>query len=170
MARKNTDALKKQRLTKRDIERDLLRRINKGLPLWIFLTVLVSASLAAYPALLVLLRDNPPPVIFLIPVVLLGFVWLLLERYYVDLYLIKRGKFRLEEEKLCEKKREWIAYYRHYEEENSLYFRNFRAAVEDDVFADAHEGEVFYVVILRSTRTPLAIYSKEHYEPDDGLL
>lgn len=165
--------MQKQLLTKEDIKRDLLKKLNKGAPLWIYLTVITLLSAVALVLRVVLLartHADLPLEIFLLAALLAMFVWLLLEFYYLDLFRVKAEKFRILEETLYEKKREWIRYYRQSVEENSLYFRNFRIAVEDDVFSESRKGDTFYTVILRSSRSPIAVYRKDRYELDPELL
>ena len=165
--------MQKQLLTKETIKRDLLKKLNKGAPIWVFLTVITLLSAVALVLRVILLartHADLPIELLPLPALLAMFVWLLLEFYYLDLFRVKAGKFRILEETLWEKKREWIRYYRHSVEENSLYFRNFRVAVEDDVFSESERGECFYAVILRSSRPPIAVYRKKRYELDSELL
>ena len=173
--------MKKQVLTKQDIQRELLIKINKSKPLVVFLTVLTAVSILAYIMFVINYTDimieyqtghtgrgYPPLGLFLGPIVILFFTVFLLNFYYIDLYKAKKGKFTVLEEKLYERKKEMIRYYRRSAQENSLYFRSGRVAVEDDVYSYSTVGDRFYVIVLRSKKAPLLVYHAKYYEINDN--
>lgn len=61
-----------------------------------------------------------------------------------------------------------IRYYRRTAQENSLYFRCGRVAVEDDVYSYSTVGDCFYVIVLRSKKAPLLVYHSKYYEITDN--
>ena len=170
--------MKKQLLTKQDIQRELLIKINKSKPLVVFLTVLTSILIPAYIVFVINYSDimiesrtghlagrgYPPWGLFLGPIVILFFTVFLLNYYYIDLYKAKKGKFIIFEEKLYDRKRELIRHYRRTAQENSLYFRCGRVAVEDNVYSYSAVGDRFYVVRLRARKTPILVYHTKYYE------
>ena len=170
--------MKKQVLTKQDIQRALLIQINRKKPFAVFLTVLTVAFIPAYIMLVINHTDMmrayqtgslagsgyPLLGLFIGPIVILFFTVFLLNYYYIDLYKAKKGKFIIFEEKLYDRKRELIRYYRRAEQENSLYFRCGRVAVEDNVYSCSAVGDRFYVVILRARKAPLLAYHTKYCE------
>lgn len=182
MIMKGVVAVKKQVITKQDIQRKLLIKINKSKPLVVFLTALTAISILAYIVFVINYSDimieyrtghlagsgYPPLGLFLGPIAILFLTVFLLNYYYIDLYRAKKGKFIISEEKLYDRKRELIRYYRRTAQENSLYFRSGRVAVEDDVYSSATVGDRFYVVKLRARKTPLLVYHSKYYEISDN--
>ena len=178
MMMKGGETVKKQVLTKQDIQRELLIKINKSKPLVVFLTALTAISILAYIVFVINYSDimieyrtghlagsgYPPIGLFLGPTVILFFTVFLLNYYYIDLYRAKKGKFIISEEKLYDRKRELIRYYRRTAQENSLYFRCGRVAVEDNVYSYSTVGDRFYVVRLRARKTPILVYHTKYYE------
>lgn len=170
--------MNKQVITRQHIQRELLKKFKKVKPLYIFLTILTALAIPAHILLAIeyaktgsLSGDrlfSATVFLFAGPVIILFFVILLLDFYYIDLYKAKKGKFRIVEEILYEKKKERIQYYRRSQEENSLYFRFTRVAVEDDVYAYSHIGDRFYIVVLRWKRGPRLVYHTHYYEIDQG--
>ena len=171
--------MKKQTLTKQDIQKDLLAKLNRSKNLSIFLTVIIIVGIILYSVhLLYYLNDTPfdytgglkspdlapAAAMVLMPILILFFIAIVLYIYYIDLYNIKRGNFRITEEKLCQKEVELRRYYRHTEKENSLYFRLGRVAVEKEVYSSATIGDTFYVVILKSKRNPQLAHHAKYYE------
>ena len=104
--------------------------------------------------------------LFLEPIFIL-FLTVFLLNYYIDRYRAKKGKFIISEEKLYNKKREWIRFYRGSAQENSLYFHSGRIAVEDDIYSYSTVGDLFYVIKLRSKKAPLLVYHMKYYEIND---
>jgi len=174
--------VKKQVLTKQDIQRELLIKINRTKPFFIFLTVLTVVSVPMYVMFVINYaaimneyeagtlagRGYPPLGLVLTPIVIVLFTVFLLNCYYIDLYNAKKGKFIIYEERLYERKKEMISYYRRVREENSLYFSCGRVAVEDDVYSYSEVGDRFYVVILRAKRVPRLAYHTKYYEISDN--
>ena len=174
--------MEKQVITKQDIQRELLIKINKSKPLVLFLTVLTAISIPIYIGFVIDYSDimieyrtghlagsgYPPLGLFLGPIAILFLTVFLLNYYYIDLYKAKKGKFIVFEEKLYDRKRELIRYYRRTAQENSLYFRSGRVAVDDDVYSYSTVGDHFYVVRLRARKTPLLAYHTKYYEISDN--
>ena len=171
--------MKKQTLTRQEIQKELLAKLNKSKTLSIYLTVIIIIAIIFYSTHLInYLNDTPfdytggfkspdltPAVATVVmPILILFFIAVVLHIYYIDLYNIKKGNFRITEEKLCQKEVELRRYYRHTEKENSLYFRLGRAAVEKEVYSSATIGDTFYVVILKSKRNPQLAYPAKFYE------
>lgn len=171
--------MKKQTLTKQDIQKELLAKLNKLKGISIFLTVIIIISIILYPIHIINYLNGTPfdytggfkspdlaPAVamVLMPILILFFIAIVLYIYYIDLYNIKKGNFRITEEKLCQKEVELRRYYRHTEKENSLYFRLGRVAVKKEVYSSADIGDTFYVVILKSKRTPQLTYNARFYE------
>ena len=171
---------KKKILSKSDIQHELLVKINKAKPLVVFLTIFTVISIISYIGLAINYTDimieyrterlagrgYPPFGLFIGPIGILFFIIFLLNFYYIDLYRVKKGKFKVIEEKLYQKEEEWRQYYKHSQQENSLYFRCGRVAVEDDVYSYSSIGDRFYVVILGAKKVPHLVYHTKHYEID----
>ena len=173
--------MKKQTLTKQDIQKDLLAKLNKLKGISIFLTVIIIISIILYPSHIINYLNGTPfdytggfkspdlaPAVamVLMPILILFLIAIVLNMYYIDLYNIKRGNFQIKEEKLCQKEVGLRRYYRHTEKENSLYFRCGRVAVEKEVYSSATIGDMFYVVTLKSKRNPQLAYHAKYYEID----
>ena len=179
--------MNKQRLTKRDIQKELLERLNRRRSLAIYLTVFILLGVVLYPVHLVQYlsgspydydggvwspRVSPTVAMFVIPVVLIVLTVAVLRMYYIDMYKIKKGKFEIVEEKLCQKKTERMHYFLHSKEENSLYFTCGRVATDGETYSNACIGDEFYVVILKispsSKRPPLLVFSKNDYAIEES--
>lgn len=171
--------MKKQTLTRQEIQKELLAKLNKLKGISIFLTVIIIVGIILYPVhLLYYLNDTPfdytggfkspdlapAAAMVLMPILILFLIAIVLNMYYIDLYNIKKGNFRITEEKLGQKEVELRRYYRHTEKENSLYFRLGRVAVEKEVYSSATIGDTFYVVILKSKQNPQLAYHAKYYE------
>ena len=171
--------MKKQLITQNDIRRDLLAKINKAKKLSIFLTIIIAVAIPAYILFIINYANimveytdhhlagrglHPALGLFIIPIVILFFVIFLLDFYYIDLFKAKKGKFSIIEEKVYQKKKELIFYYRHSEKENSLYFRCGRVSVENQVYSQSNIGDNFYVVVLRTKKAPKLVYHTKYYE------
>ena len=171
--------MKKQLITQNDIRRDLLSKINKAKKLSIFLTIIIAVAIPAYILFIINYANimveytdhhlagrglHPALGLFIIPIVILFFVIFLLDFYYIDLFKAKKGKFSIIEEKVYQKKKELIFYYRHSEKENSLYFRCGRVSVENQVYSQSNIGDNFYVVVLRTKKAPKLVYHTKYYE------
>ena len=177
--------MKKQARTKQDIQNELLTQLNKRKGIAIFLTAIVIIGMVLYPIHLInYLNDTPfdytggvrspdltpTAAMFVIPLLILFFIITVFYLYYADLYKIKKGKFEIIEDTLCQKAEEWRHYYRNSQKENSLYFRCGRVAVEDEVYSYSNVGDKFYIVILKSkskTKPQLAYHAK-YYEINDN--
>ena len=170
--------MKKQLITKSDIRRDLLAKINKAKKLSIFLTIIIAVAIPAYISFIINYANitaeytdhlagrglHPALGLFITPIVILFFVIFLLDFYYIDLFKAKKGKFSIIEEKVYQQKKEQISYYRHSENENSLYFRCGRVSVENQVYSQSNIGDNFYVVVLRTKQAPKLVYHTKYYE------
>ena len=173
--------MKKQTLTKQDIQKELLTRLNKLKGVAIFLTAIVIICIILYPIHLINYLNGipldytggvrspditPTVAMFVIPLLIIFLVITVFYLYYADLYKIKKGNFEFIEDKLCQKDKEWRQYYKNSQKENSLYFRCGRVVVGDDVYSYSDVGDKFYIVILKSkskTKPQLAYHAK-YYE------
>ena len=175
--------MKKQTLTKQDIQKELLTKLNKRKGVAIFLTAIVIIGIILYPIHLINYLNGipldytggvrspditPTAAMFVIPLLIIFLVITVFYLYYIDLYKIKKGKFEIIEDKLCQKDKEWRRYYKNSQEENSLYFRCGRVAVEDDVYSYSNVNDKFYLVILKSKlkskSNPRLAYHTKYYE------
>ena len=179
--------MKKQALTKQDIQKELLTKLNMLKGVAIFLTAIVIICIILYPIHLInylngtpfdytgrlRLPDITPTVaMFVLPLLIIFLVITVFYLYYIDLYKIKKGKFEIIEDKLCQKNKEWRRYYKNEQKENSLYFRCGRVAVEDDVYSYSNVNDNFYLVILKSKfkskSNPRLAYHTKYYEINDN--
>ena len=177
--------MKKQAITKQDIQKELIAKLNKRKSIFILLTAIVIIGIILYPIHLLNYLNGTPfdytggvrspditPTIamFVIPLLIIFFVITVFYFYFADFYKIKKGKFEIIEDKLCQKDKEWRHYYKNSQKENSLYFRCGRVVVEDDVYSYSNIGDRFYIVILKSkskTKPQLAYHAK-YYEINDN--
>ena len=160
--------MKKQALTKQDVQKELLTKLNKRKSISIFLTAIVIIGIILYPIHLVNYLNEipldytggfrspditPTVAIFVIPFLIIFFAVFVFYLYYMDLYKIKKGKFEIIEDVVCQK-------------ENSLYFRCGRVEVEDKVYSYSNVGDKFYIVILKSKskNNPRMAYHMEYYK------
>ena len=171
--------MKKQILTKHDIQKELLAKLNERKPIAVFLTVIIILGIVLYPIHLIrYLNDapfdytggfrspdlSPTAAIFVIPLAIIFLMITVLYLYYIDWYNIKKGKFKITENKLYQKEKELRRYDRHSKKENALYFRCGRIAVEETVYSYSNIGDTFYTVTLKSKRNPQLVYHKKYYE------
>ena len=173
--------MKKQILTKQDIQRDLLALLNKRKVVTAWLTFCLNISIFFYIVYAVLYASgvylpprhlsfvSPTAVMIIVPFVILFFAGFLFFYYYSKLYEIKKGKFRIIQEKLFQKEREIKSYYHHVEKENALYFRYGRIAVDEKIYLSSNIGDSFYLIILKSSKVPLVIYPMKSYEINNVL-
>ena len=185
MMTKGGVTVEKQALTKQDIQKELLVKLNKLKGISIFLTIIIIIVITLYPIHLINYLNGTPfdytggvrypdltptAAMFFIPLLLIFLIAIVLHIYYIDLYKIQKGKFEIIEDKVYQKDKEWIHYYRNLQKENSLYFRCGRVAVEDKVYSYSEVGDGFYIVILKSKlkskKNPRLAYHKEYYEID----
>ena len=134
--------MKKQTITKQDIQKDLLTELNKRRALTIWLTAVLCVSIILFAAYIIAYVSGADlqsdRLFFFAPIVAIpvgACIILLLAiflafYYYLDLYKIKTGKIGITEEKLCQKAIESVSYYRRSEKENALYFPHGRVAGE----------------------------------------
>ena len=175
--------MKRQALTKQDVQKELLAKLNKRKSISIFLTAIVIIGIILYQIHLInYLNDTPldytggfrspdltpTAAMFVMPLLIIFFIAIVFHLYYIDLYKIKKGKFEIIEDTVCQKDKEWRHYYRNTQKENSLYFRCCRVAVEDKVYSYSNVGDKFYVVILKSKlkskNNPQLAYHTKYYE------
>ena len=175
--------MKKQTLTKQDIQKELLTKLNKRKGVAIFLTAIVIIGIILYSIHLINYLNGipldytggvrspditPTVAMFVIPLLIIFLVITVFYLYYADLYKIKKGNFEIIENKLCQKDKEWRHYYKNSQKENSLYFRCGRVAVEDDVYSYSNVNDKFYLVILKSKlkskSNPRLAYHTKYYE------
>ncbi len=173
--------MKRQRLTKQDIQKELLAKLNKRKGITIFLTIITITCVILYPVHLINYLNGTPfdytggffdlsPTVatFVIPLLIAFFIITVFYIYYIDLYKIQKGKFEIIEDKVYQKEKEWQHYYRRSQLENSIYFRCGRVAVEDNVYSYSDIGDGFYIVMLKSNlkskKNPRLAYHKKYYE------
>ncbi len=177
--------MKKQAITKQDIQKELIAKLNKRKSISILLTAIVIIGIILYPIHLLNYLNGtlfdytggvrspditPTIAMFVIPLLIIFFVITVFYFYFADFYKIKKGKFEIIEDKLCQKDKEWRHYYKNSQKENSLYFRCGRVVVEDDVYSYSNVGDKFYIVIFKSkskTKPQLAYHAK-YYEINDN--
>ena len=170
--------MKKQTITKQNIQEDLLTELNKRRALAIWLTAVLCVSMLLFVAYIIAYvngadfqSDRPfffAPIVA-IPVgacVILFLAIFLALYYYLDLYKIKTGKIGITEEKLCQKAIESVSYYRRSEKENALYFPQGRVAVNEKVYSYSNIGDTFYIAFLKSKKRPSCVYHTKYYEID----
>ena len=173
--------MKKQILTKQDIQKELLTDLNKRKSISIFLTAIVIVGIILYPIHLInYLNDMPfdytggvrspditPTVaMLLIPLLIILLAIFVFYLYYIDFYKIKKCEFEIIEDVVCQKDKELRHYYRSSQKENSLYFRCGRVAVEDKVYSYSNVEDRFFIVILKSKikNKPKLAYHTNYYE------
>ena len=139
--------MKKQTITKQNIQKDLLTELNKRRALAIWLTAVLCVSIILFAAYIIayingadLQSDRP---FFFAPIV-----------------AIPVGACV----KLCQKAIESVSYYRRSEKENALYFLWGRVAVNEKVYSCSNIGDTFYVVFLKSKKRPSSAYPAKYYE------
>ncbi len=163
--------LPRQKITHRDVQKDLLKKMNAYKSEMIFFTGLVVLMVVALAGAWLRFDQwrrmdwKTVAAVLLIPCGIAVFSYFVIRFYYLKLYRIKKGRFDVTKEELCDKKREWVRHHRNFSrEENMLYFRGGRIPVEDEVFANACKGDEFYVVMLRGERCPFLVYHAKYYE------
>ena len=168
--------MKKQMLTKQNIQRELLIELNKKKTLAIWLTAILFVSIVCYVIYFFAYINEADlqndRLSFSVPYVAIpigSFVILFLAiflalYYYLDLYKIKIGKIEITEEKLCQKAVEDVSYYRRTEKENALYFPQGRVSVNISVYSYSNIGDSFYIVSLKSKKKPTCVYHTKYYE------
>ena len=175
--------LKRQILTKQDIQKELLAKLNKVRGFSILLTVLTVICIILYPVHLINYLNGTPfdyagrrrfpdltptAAMFVIPLLILILAVAVFYVYYIDLYKIKRGMFEITQEKLCQKDKEYARYSRQSTEEYALYFSCGKATVNYEVYLHSDIGDRFYVVTLkskfRSKQNPRLVYHTKYYE------
>ena len=168
--------MKKQMLTKQNIQRELLTELNKRKALAIWMTAILFVSIICYVIYIVAyingedlqndrLSFSVPYVAIPIGAFVILFLTIFLAYYYyLDLYKIKIGKIEITEEKLCQKAIEYVSYYHRTENENALYFRQCRVRVDKTVYSYSNIGDSFYIVFLKSKKKPAYVYHTKYYE------
>lgn len=173
--------MKKQTTNKQDIQRDLFALLNKRKVVTVWLTFFLSISILFYIIYAVLYANgvylpprhltfvSPTAVMIIAPVIILFIFGFLLCYYYLKFFAIKTGRFSVSKEKLYQKRQELKSYYRRTEQENALYFRSGRIAVNDKVYSYSKVDDSFYIVKLKSSKTPFLAYHTNFYEINDVL-
>ena len=186
--------MKKKVLTRQDIQKDLLAKINKANVAVIIISVLIIIGVTLYPIHLInylngtpydytdsrSIIDFPPTaVMIIIPVFTIILIVTLINCYFIDIYKIKKGKFNITEETLWDKEKTTettpIIYYSHgirfsshSQKFNLLHFLYVSVPVEEDVYKYSRKGDRFYVVTLISKRKPkrttTLAYHTKYYE------
>ena len=168
--------MKKQMLTKQNIQRELLTELNKRKALAIWLTAILFVSIICYVGYIVAyingtdlhndrLSFSVPYVAIPIGAFIILFLAIFLVcYYYLDLYKIKNGKIEFTEDKLYQKTIESVSYYHRTEKENALYFRLGRVVVNKTVYSYSNIGDSFYIVFLKSKKKPAYAYHTKYYE------
>ena len=173
--------MKKQSITRQDIQCDLLALINKRKSVTVWLTFILSITILFYIMYAVfyargiylpprhLTFVSPTAVMIIAPVIILFIFGFLLCYYYLKFFAIKTGRFSVSKEKLYQKGQELKSYYRRIEQENALYFRSGRIVVNDKVYSYSEVDDSFYLVKLKSSKTPFFAYHTNFYEINDVL-
>ncbi len=168
--------MKKQIITKHDVQRELLSGLNKRKPIVIWLTLYVCISALLYILYAFkyangiyltpgkLMSAGSTAVMIIVPVIILLLTVFLFKYYYSSLYRIKTGKFTIIEDKLYHKEKKLITYYRHVREENLLYFTCGSIAVENEVYAYSKVGDILYIIVEKAKKVPTRVYHKSYYE------
>lgn len=171
--------MKKQTLTKQEVQKELLAKLNKRRGIAVFLSAIVIIGVILYPIHLISYLSDAPldytggfrspdlapsAATVVIPLLIIFIAVSAFCLYYGDLYKIKKGRFEIIEDTLCQKDRELRHYYRSSQKENSLYFKCGRVAVADEVYSYSEAGDKFYVVILKSKSKPQLAYHTKYYE------
>jgi len=178
--------MKRQILTKQDIQKDLLAKINKSKGFIIILTVFSILSIILFSVYLINylnyihLEDtsfhnlNTTTQIIFVALITMVFPVITFFAYY-DLYKIKKGKYEIKEDTLLDKDEVRVNRYR----ARSiilkvLFFSCGKISVEDDVYSYTKAGDKFYVVIINNKinvfhplgdHSPLRLaYHKKYYE------
>jgi len=157
--------VKKQILTKQEIQKQLLKDINKSRPFWIFLTVFTSLSIVACPFSFT--QDDGLFWGIAFPLLTLFLLIISLRYYWTDLLDAKKGKFRVFKEPLCEKKQEWWYLNLRSILKNWLYFRCGILDAPEELYANAKVGDVFYVVVLNTRRSVRLAFQRDLYDIQD---
>ncbi len=170
------DIVKKQTITKQNIQQELLTKLNKRKTVAIWLTTISFMSIICYVIYVIAyingsdwkndrLSFSVPSVAIPIGAFVILFLLIFLVRYYyLDLYKIKTGKIEITEEQLYQKAIEYVSYYRRSEKENALYFQHGRIAVDETVYLYSNIGDSFYMVFLKSKNSPNLIYHTKYHE------
>jgi len=168
--------VKKQILTKQDIQRDLLTELNKRKALVIWLSAFLFVAMICYVMYIVAyingsdfqndrLSFSTPCVAIPIGAFTIPFlVAFLVCYYYLAFYKIKSGKIEYIEEKLYKKAIEDISYYHRTEKENALYFRQGRFRVNKTVYSYSNIGDSFYIVFVKSKKKLACVYHTKYYD------
>ena len=166
--------MKRQTLTKQNIQVELMQKLNKQKNATVYLTILLCVYALCYVAYVICYANGidigtgrfssvtPVAAIIILPFLMLP-IAMFVFGYYSKLYKIKAGKFEIVEEKLCGKAEEWRSYYRRTVREKILYFKRGEISVSSDVYSYANVGDAFYLAVINNGR-PLMAYSKKHYE------
>ena len=172
--------MKKQTIIRQDIQRDLFTLLTKRKVVTVWLTFFLGISFLLYVVYAVLYVKgvylsprhltfvSPTAVMIIAPSLLLLISGFLTCYYYLKFFEIKRGRFSISKERLSQKGHELKRYYRHTEQENVLYFRSGRIAVDDKVYSYSKVDDCFYIVKLKSSKTPFLVYHTFFYEIDCG--
>lgn len=173
--------MKKQAITKQDIQRDLFALLNKRKVVTVWLTFSLSISILFYIVYAVLYANgvylpphhltfvSPTAVMIIAPIIILFIFGFLLCYYYLKFFEIKIGRLSVSKEKLYQKGQELKSYYRRIEKENALYFRSGRIVVNDKIFSYSKVDDSFYIVKLKFSKTPFLAYHTNFYEINDVL-
>ena len=191
---KGGDRVKKQVLTRQDIQKVLLARINKGKVAAIIISVLIIICVILYPIHLInylngtpydytdsrsIIDFSPTAVMIIFPILMIILIVTLINGYFIDLYKIKKGKFNITEETLWDKEKTTettpiiyysyrIRFFSHSQKFNLLHFPYVSVPVEEDVYKYSRKGDRFYVVTLISKGKPkkknTLAYHMKYYE------
>ena len=173
--------MKKQTITKQDIQRDLFVLLNQRKAVTIWLTFFLGISFLLYVVYAVLYVKgvylpprhltfvSPTEVMVIVPFIILFLAGFLTCYYYMKFFEIKSGRFSISKERLSQKAHELKRYYRHTEQQNALYFRSGRIAVNDKIYSCSKVDDSFYLIMLKSSKMPFLAYHANFYEINDAL-
>ena len=158
----------KKTLTQQDIQRELLAYIKQKRPLAVMMTVFAGLFLWVFFATLFtngadLSQSVHLAVLVSMPIYCVIFLAVAFFVYYLDWLKIKKGKYLIMQEKLEYKRKGLVVYYRISRMENSLYFARGRLGVDEETFARAREGDRFYIITVRASKPPYAVYRMEDF-------
>ncbi len=166
--------MKKQTISKKDIQGDIISALSKSTTAVIGLSFLLCVYALCYVGYVICYANGidmstgrfssatPVAVMIIAPILELPLAFVVFG-HYSRLHKIKVGKFEIVEEKLCGKAEEWHRYYRRTVREKTLYFKRGKIFVSSDVYSYANVGDAFYLAVINNGR-PLMAYSKKHYE------
>lgn len=166
--------MKKTLVSRKRIQQELLKSFKRGISIIVLLVICVMVGLTAGVYHLinfingVYINDTVADSVFSLSIgaiSILLIVVFLLKFYFINLIKIKRNRFEIIEDELCQKVKETVSYFHRRTSENSLYFPCGRIAVSQEVYSSSKVGDRFYIVVLKSkNRVPQLVFHTKYYE------